>query len=124
VSPNRLEELPRVERSNQAWAADITYVPTKQGWTYLAVVLDLGTRVIKGWSLRDSFRTGLVCEAFQKAVFTHRPLPGLIHHSDRGGQYASKDFRRILETHKALSSMGKTGNCYDNAPPWNHSLRQ
>lgn len=115
MSPNRLEELPRVERSNQAWAADITYVPTKQGWTYLSVVLDLGTRIIKGWCLRDSLRTGLVSEAFLRAVFTHRPPPGLIHHSDRGGQYASKEFRAVLEDHKALSSMGKTGNCYDNA---------
>ena len=115
VSPNLVEELPRVGCSNQAWAADITYVPTKQGWTHLAVVLDLGTRLIKGWSVRDSLRTGLVSEAFLRAAFTHRPPPGLIHHSDRGGQYASKEFRAILEDHKALSSMGKTGNCYDNA---------
>ena len=115
ISPNRLEQLQRVDGPNQAWAADITYVPTRQGWVYLAVVLDLGTRLIKGWSLRDSLHTKLVSEAFLRAVFKHRPPPGLIHHSDRGCQYASEEFRDLLTDHNALSSMGRTGNCYDNA---------
>ena len=115
IAPNRLQEGAEVTRPNQVWASDITYIPTREGWTYLAAFLDLGSRAAKGWSLHDSLKSDLVQEAFRQAVFRHKPGPGLIVHSDRGCQYASAAFRDQLRTHQALPSMGRTGNCYDNA---------
>lgn len=113
-SPNRLKKL-TVLGPNKAWAADITCVLTQQGWAYLAAVMDLGTRQIRGWALRNNLSADLVKEAFRQAVRRHRPAPGLIHHSDQGCQYTSRAFRQLLAQHGALSSMGRTGNCYDNA---------
>jgi transposase InsO family protein len=110
-----LEGRPPVEQPNAVWVADITYLPTEEGWAYLAAVMDLGTRQIRGWALKDTLRTELVAEAFSQAVHRHRPAPGLIHHSDQGCQYASDAYRQLLDRHGALSSMGRTGNCYDNA---------
>jgi transposase InsO family protein len=115
VSPNRLAPLGKISRPNQVWSSDITYIPTRQGWVYLAAVLDLASRTIKGWALRDSLKTDLVIDALRQASFRYKPTPGLIVHSDRGSQYASRDFRRHLHQLKALSSMGRTGCCYDNA---------
>jgi len=115
LSPNRLDEVGEVERPNQVWVSDITYIATKQGWMYLSAVMDLGTRTVKGWALKDSLRTSLVSDAFSHAVFRYRPQPGLIVHSDHGSQYASNEFRDLLAQHKALGSMGRIGNCYDNA---------
>ena len=115
LSPNRLDGVGEVERPNQVWVSDITYIATKQGWMYLSAVMDLGTRTVKGWALKDSLRTSLVSDAFSHAVFRYRPQPGLIVHSDHGSQYASNEFRDLLAQHKALGSMGRIGNCYDNA---------
>jgi transposase InsO family protein len=115
ISPNRLAELPEVSHINQVWASDITYIPTQEGWLYLAAFLDLKSRKIKGWAIRDHMRTELVESAFLRAVFRERLGAGLIVHSDRGCQYASRDFRALLDRHHALGSMSAKGNCYDNA---------
>ncbi len=95
--------------------SDIAYIPTQEGWMYLTALMDLYSRKIKGWALRNSLKTRLIIEAFLKAVSKNLPEPGLIHHSDRGTQYASYEYLELLQRHKVLSSMGRTGNCYDNA---------
>jgi transposase InsO family protein len=115
ISPNLLAEGVRLDRQNQVWASDITYLPTLEGWLYLAAFMDLKTRKIVGWAARDTLKTVLVTEAFTRAVFRERPGSGLIVHSDRGCQYASRGFRNLLEAHQALSSMAGKGHCYDNA---------
>lgn len=101
---------------NRAWAADITYVWTKEGWLYLAVVIDLFSRAVVGWSMSERMTRTLVMDAFTLAVMRRNPPPGLIHHSDRGSQYASGDFQRLLEKYGAICSMSRKGNCWDNAP--------
>lgn len=115
ISPNRLRTMAEVEQPNRVWVSDITYIPTREGWSYLAAVMDLGTRNVKGWSLKDTLKTDLISDAFRQAVFRYRPDPGLIVHSDRGCQYASEPFRDLLARHDALGSMSAKGNCYDNA---------
>jgi transposase InsO family protein len=115
ISPNRLADLPSVDRVNQVWVSDITYIPTLEGWLYLAAFMDLKSRKIKGWTIRDHMRTELVETAFRQAVYRAGPVPGLIAHSDRGSQYASREFRQLLHRHQVLSSMSAKGNCYDNA---------
>ena len=115
ISPNRLAELPAVERINQVWVGDITYIPTLEGWMYLAAFMDLKSRKIKGWTIRDHMQTSLVNDAFSRAVFREGPVPGLIAHTDRGCQYASRAFQALLNQHHVLSSMSAKGNCYDNA---------
>lgn len=115
ISPNRLADLPEVSQLNQVWVSDITYIPTLEGWMYLAAFMDLKSRKIKGWTIRDHMRTELVESAFLQAVFREKPGGGLIVHSDRGCQYASRDFRSLLDRHHALGSMSAKGNCYDNA---------
>ena len=115
ISPNRLAELPEVSHVNQVWVTDITYIPTLEGWLYLTAFLDLKSRKIKGWTIRDHMRTDLIESAFLRAVFREKPRAGLIVHSDRGCQYASREFRALLKRHQALGSMSAKGNCYDNA---------
>ena len=100
---------------NQLWASDITYVSTRQGWLYLAVVMDLYSRRIVGWSMSRWMSRGMVINALKMAVDVRRPEPGLIHHSDRGAQYTSDDFRNELAKHGMVCSMSSKGNCYDNA---------
>lgn len=114
ISPNRIEGMP-IEGVNQVWTSDITYIPTLEGWLYLAAFMDLKSRRIKGWRLQDHLKTELVEDAFRQAVLRERPEPGLIVHSDRGCQYASHQFRQVLTQHQAISSMSGKGNCYDNA---------
>lgn len=116
-APNRLNQQFTVAAPNKAWCADITYIPTREGWLYLAVVLDLFSRLIVGWSMRSDMSRQLVIDAFTMA--RHRRQiseAGLIHHSDRGSQYTSADFRKELADAKVQASMSGTGNCYDNAP--------
>lgn len=113
VTENRLARQFAVAAPHQVWAADITFVWTRSHWCYLAVVLDLGSRRIVGWALRDSLETELVTTALRLALET-RPHPQL-HHSDRGRQYASVDYRALLETHGITVSMSRVGNCWDNA---------
>ena len=101
---------------NQVWASDLTYIPTDQGWLYLAVVMDLGSRRIVGWSMADHLRADLTCDALRMAITQRRPSAGLLHHSDRGVQYACRKYRSLLERHGMTCSMSRRGNCYDNAP--------
>ena len=100
---------------DRKWAADITYVPTAEGWLYLAAVIDLCSRTVVGWSMADHMRAELVSDALRMAVARRRPGPGLLHHSDRGAQYASDDYRRLLTENDIACSMSRGGDCYDNA---------
>ena len=101
---------------NRIWLADITYIATGEGWLYLAAVLDLATRKIVGWAMRDHMRTELPLAALMMAAQRQRPGIGLVHHSDRGSQYAAGTYVDYLATIGATPSMSRTGNCYDNAP--------
>jgi len=105
----------KVDGPNQVWVADMTYIGTDEGWGYLAAILDIFSRKIVGWSFERHMETSLVCQALRNALRGRRPPPGLILHSDRGSQYASLEYRRILESHRIIQSMSARGNCYDNA---------
>jgi putative transposase len=115
VSPNLLARNFAATRPNTTWVSDITYLWTLEGWMYLCVIIDLYSRKVVGWALRSRMQAGLVCEAFDMAVRTRRPAPGLVFHSDRGSQYASGKFRRRLARHGMMQSMSRKGNCWDNA---------
>ena len=95
---------------------DITYVPTAEGWLYLAAVMDLYSRRIVGWAMSDSLHRQVVIDALQMAIAIRQPPPGLLHHSDRGSQYASADYQALLTQFQMVGSMSRKGNCYDNAP--------
>ncbi len=101
---------------NQAWGTDITYLWTQEGWAYLAVVIDLYSRRVVGWSIDRRMKKALVIRALMMAVNLRKPLPGLIHHSDRGSQYASHDYQKLLKQYGIIGSMSRKGNCWDNAP--------
>ena len=115
VAPNVLGQDFCAEAPDQKWGVDISYVWTAEGWLYLAIVLDLFSRRIVGWSLSDRMKTGLAMDALQRAIDLRKPPPGLIHHSDRGSQYCSADYRRLVKSHGLIASMSGRGNCYDNA---------
>ncbi len=100
---------------NRAWVSDITYIATDEGWLFLASTMDLFSRMIVGWSMSASLESSIVVAAMKMAVERRAPEAGLIHHSDRGSQYASSVFRSLLDDHAVLCSMSRTGNCYDNA---------
>jgi putative transposase len=114
AAPNRLKTL-TVTRIDQAWVADITYIQAGSRWVYLAAVMDLFSRRIVGWSLGYSLHTTLVKDALQQALVDRRPAAGLLHHSDRGLQYASGAFQALLAAHQLVPSMSHRGYCYDNA---------
>jgi transposase InsO family protein len=116
IAPNLLEQTFVATRPNQVWLADITYVPTAEGWLYLAVVLDLFSRKIVGWAMRGHMRAQLTIAALTMAIQRQKPPPGLIHHSDRGRQYAAADYRKALNEAGLVQSMSRKGNCWDNAP--------
>ena len=116
IAPNRLNQNFAADRPNQVWLADITYVPTSEGWLYLAVVLDLFTRKIVGWAMRDHMRAELTIAALTMAIQRQKPPPGLNHHSDRGSQYAATDYRKVLDGAAMIQSMSRKGNCWDDAP--------
>ena len=101
---------------NRAWTTDITYVLTGEGWLYLAAIVDLGTRRIVGWAMSERMSAKLVCDALQMAYWRRRPTAGLLMHSDRGSQYASDDYRKLLKQFHMTQSMSRKGNCWDNAP--------
>jgi transposase InsO family protein len=107
-----------VAAPNQAWTGDITYIPTDEGWLFLAVVIDLFSRRVVGWSMQTEMRSSLVIDALEMAWYQRRPdlTAGLIFHSDRGSQYASLDFCAVLKGHGIGASMSRKGNCQDNAP--------
>jgi transposase InsO family protein len=115
IAPNRLAERPAPEGPNQVWLQDITYVPTRQGWLYLALVLDLWSRKIVGWAMADHLRGDLVVAALHMAQTQRQPGPGLLVHSDRGVQYACQQTRQFLQKHGWQASMSRPGNPYDNA---------
>ena len=115
VAPNLLKRQFNPDAPNQVWVSDITYVRTYAGWTYLATILDLFNRQVVGWSHDTHMRAELVTEAFEMAWLQRRPEPGLIFHSDRGVQYASKDFRDVLSRRGCIQSMSRKGDCWDNA---------
>jgi putative transposase len=111
VAPNQLDRQFGARQADQKWVADITYVWTRQGWLYLAVVLDLFSRRVVGWAMEPTLERGLVLAALRMALPWRRPGPGLLHHSDRGSQYASGDYQRLLEQRKISCSMSRKGNC-------------
>ena len=117
IAPNRLDRNFTVAAPNTAWSGDITYIATEEGWLYLAVVIDLFSRQVVGWSMRPDMRSNLVIDALEMALYQRRPekKAGLLFHSDRGSQYASGDFRQVLEAYAITPSMSRKGNCWDNA---------
>ena len=115
IAPNRLAEREIPTGPDQVWLSDLTYVPTAQGWLYLALVMDLWSRRIVGWAMADHLRSELVLGALEMAVHQRRPAKGLIVHSDRGVQYACRDTRRFLADRGLLVSMSRKANPYDNA---------
>lgn len=115
VFENKLNRQFDVANPDQAYVGDITYLWTQEGWLYLAVVIDLFSRKVVGWSMNSRMKAHLVCDALQMAIWQRRPQSGLIVHSDRGSQYASKEHRRLLQTHGFIGSMSRKGNCWDNA---------
>jgi putative transposase len=119
-SPNLLHDLPLPKLPDQAWASDITFIPTSAGWLYLAVVIDLCSRRIVGWSLADHLRSDLVLDALRQALKTRSTNSTTIFHSDRGSQYASTAFRQVLDTAGLRQSMSARANPYDNA--WTESF--
>ena len=115
VAENWLAQVPAPAGPNQIWVGDITYLPTGEGWLYLAVVLDVYSRKVVGWQTGDSLESSLVTEALKQAWQRRAPAPGLLHHSDRGVQYASSARWALLATYHITASMSRQGNCYDNA---------
>ena len=115
ISPNVLNRQFNPTGPNQAWVADITYIRTRSGWLYLAVVLDLFARKVVGWAMAPDMQATLVCQALQLAIAQRCPAPGLIVHSDRGSQYASAAHQALLVRHGLVGSMSRKGNCWDNA---------
>jgi len=118
IAPNLLNrqfDVNGVRALNRIWVSDLTYVPTREGWLYLAVVLDLASRRCVGWATQATLEGDLAVRALRMALDARQPEPGWIHHSDRGGQYAARDYRELLATHRAVVSMSRKGNCWDNA---------
>lgn len=118
IHPNLLERRFSLDQNpeiNRVWVSDITYLPTREGWLYLAAVLDLGSRNVVGWQTRDTLETDLPRQALEQALWKRRPAVGLIHHSDRGAQYASHEYQEVLQRHGLVPSMSRKANCLDNA---------
>ena len=115
IAPNRLEGVFHAARPNRVWVGDITFIATRSGWLYLAVLLDLYSRKVVGWSMSQANDKGLVGAALEMALVRRQPRPGLIHHTDRGSTYAADTYRSRLTSQQVLSSMSRKGNCYDNA---------
>jgi transposase InsO family protein len=118
IAPNHLARhfaVTEVLGINRVWAGDITYVPTREGWLYLAVILDLASRRIVGWAMQPTLAHSLTSAALHMALQHRRPAPGVLHHSDRGVQYAATDYQALLAAHQILPSMRRKGDCYDNA---------
>jgi transposase InsO family protein len=115
IAPNTLNQAFAATSSDSVWCADITSIPTLSGWAYLAAIIDLATRLIVGWSMATHMRTELVESALRNALASRAPASRLVHHSDRGSQYASNSYRALLELHGIECSMSRAGNCFDNA---------
>ena len=116
IAPNLLDRKFAVSAElDRVWVSDITYVPTRQGWLYLATVLDLASRRCIGWALGETLEVDLPVAALRMAIAARDPEPGMVHHSDRGSQYAATDYRTLLSEHGMIASMSRKGNCWDNA---------
>lgn len=115
IAPNLLDRQFTVDEPDRVYVGDITYIWTQEGWLYLAVVLDLFSRQVVGWSMNQRMTRGLVKDALMMAYWRRKPTPGVIFHSDRGSQYCSKEFQALITTYQMLSSMSRKGNCWDNA---------
>lgn len=118
VAPNRLERqfaVDQIPGPDRVWVSDITYVPTREGWVFLAIVLDLASRRVVGWAVDETLAAELALAALEMAVQQRCPAPGLLHHSDRGSQYTSADYRALLTAHGIDASMSRKGDCWDNA---------
>lgn len=115
IAPNLLDRNFTVDAPNKAWVTDITYVWTSEGWLYLAAIVDLYSRMIVGWAVSTTIDRKLCLDALTMAILRRRPPAGLIHHSDRGSQYASGDYRKALASREILCSMSRKGDCWDNA---------
>jgi putative transposase len=115
VAPNLLNQEFTVDAPDRTWVGDITYIHTQEGWLYLAVLIDLFNRKVVGWSASSRLTRQLAIDALQMALDHRHPVPGLMHHSDRGSQYASGDYQKLLAKNKMTCSMSRKGNCYDNA---------
>lgn len=125
VAPNLLQQDFSASRPDEKWVSDITYVWTEEGWLYLAAVMDLYSRKIVGWSLSERMTSKLVIDALQMALWRRKMPMGVIIHSDRGSQYCSREYQKLLANHGLICSMSKRGDCYDNAAmeSWNHSFK-
>ena len=115
TAPNVLNQEFQADAPNEKWVSDITYIATREGWLYLASILDLYSRRIVGWAMEETMDVSLVEKAWQMALLNRHPLPQLLHHSDRGSQYTSEAYWHLLELNQCQVSMSRTGNCYDNA---------
>ena len=115
IAPNLLQQDFTASGPNQKWAGDITYVRTREGWVYLAVILDLFSRRVVGWAISTRMKQNLALRAVNMALAIRRPPPGCIHHTDRGSQYCVHDYQKLLRKHALTSSMSGKGNCYDNS---------
>ena len=116
VAENILGRNFQADAPNQKWVSDITYIRTFEGWMYLAAVMDLYSRKIVGWAMSKTMTATLATTALEMAIYRRRPLKGLLHHSDRGVQYASKEYQKLLKKYGTICSMSRKGNCWDNAP--------
>lgn len=125
IAPDLIERNFHADQANETWVSDMTYIPTDEGWLYLAATMDLFSRRIVGWSMAPTMHATIVVDALQMAIDQRSPAADLVHHSDRGSQYASKVFRSQLTDHGLLASMSRKGNCYDNAAmeSFFHSLK-
>lgn len=115
AAPNRLEQCFNVDEADTVWVTDITYIRTYEGWLYLAVVIDLYSRAVVGWSMKSTMATEIVLDALLMAVWRRHPKHPIIIHSDQGSQFGSDDFARWCKEHQLIPSMSRRGNCYDNA---------
>jgi transposase InsO family protein len=115
IAPNRLSDTPVIKSPDRVWVTDITYIQTNEGWLYVAGVLDRFSRKIVGWAMDSTLHTNLPLNALKMAINRRQPKPGILHHSDRSVQYASKEYRSVLDQYGLVASMSRKGNCYDNA---------
>jgi putative transposase len=116
VAKNLLNRDFKTSSPNQKWVTDVTYIPTKEGWLYLATVMDLYSRAIIGWSLEDHLATPIIVTALEMALWRRKFPRGVLVHSDRGSQYCSEQYQALLKKHGLICSMSRTGECWDNAP--------
>jgi len=125
IAPNLLNQDFSAKKANEKWVSDITYVWTDEGWLYLAVVMDLYSRMVVGWAISERMTSKLVIDALQMALWRRKPPRGLVVHSDRGSQYCSHAYQKLFVTHGLVCSMSKRGDCFDNAAmeSWNHSFK-